>query len=142
MDINTAKKALAGGCSVAVAAKSGAVYTETGHSVRPLYKIYAAHGADMDGAFVADKIIGKAAASILVAARAAGVFAYMMSESGLVYLLRHGVSASFETLVPFIENRDGTDMCPMEKTVDGCDEPEECVARIAAFIERVQYPAD
>ncbi|MEA4911722.1 MAG: DUF1893 domain-containing protein [Oscillospiraceae bacterium] len=141
MNIKTAIAALdAHGCSVAAALADGRILTENGHSVRPLFKLYGEHGAALCGAAVADKIIGKAAASVLVAAGAQEAFAYLMSESGLLYLLRNGISASYAALVPFIENRTGTDLCPMEKLVDGCGDATECVRRIGDFIKHTPYP--
>lgn len=141
MDIKTAIAALdAPDCSVAAVLADGRILTENGHSVRPLFKLYKENGAALQGALVADKIIGKAAASVLVAAGAKQAFAYLMSESGLLYLLQNGVSASYATLVPYIENRTGTDLCPMEKLVDGCGDAAECVRRIDAFIKSTPYP--
>ncbi|MEA5051784.1 MAG: DUF1893 domain-containing protein [Oscillospiraceae bacterium] len=141
MDIKTAIRALdAPGCSVAALLPDGRLVTDDGHSVRPLFRLYEQYGDALAGAAVADKIIGKAAASVLAAAGVREAFAYLMSETGLAFLLRSGITASYAELVPFIENRAGTDLCPMEKTVADCDDPAACVARIAEFIRSTPYP--
>lgn len=128
------------GCSVAAVTMSGEIYTDKGPSVRPLYRIYTAHKQALRGAAVADKIIGKAAACLLCDAAVSGVFAFLMSVSALELLQRHHIKADYQQLVPFIENRTATDLCPMEKTVVDCDDLSTCIKRIAQFIETVPLP--
>lgn len=126
--------------SVAIVKPDGDALTDTGTSVRPLFRLYTTHKTDMAGAAVADRVIGKAAAALLCDAGVAGVFGFVMSRAGLDLLQAHGIAASYAELVPLIENRRGDDMCPMEKTVDGVDDVAQCVARIAHFIETVDAP--
>ncbi len=121
-------------CSVAAVTADGTVFTDSGSSVRPLFRLYTAHKAALRGASVADRIIGKAAASILCDADVKEVFAFLMSETGLALLQANGIAARYAELVPYIENRTGTDLCPMEKIVADCDDLPICVARIATFI--------
>ena len=138
--IEKAKSLIGDKCSVAAVTVDGRIFCDFGSSVRPLFRICSAHGDQLRGGAVADKIIGKAAACLLIDAGVSEAFAYLMSESALELLQLHGISVSFATLTPMIENRDGTDMCPMEKTIFDCDDIKECVARIACFISEVSYP--
>ena len=48
-------------------------------------------------------------------------------EEPLTLLKAHGVEAVAEKTVPKILNRDLSDSCPMEQTVDGIDDPAEMV---------------
>lgn len=128
-------------CSVAVVTRGAGIFTDIGPSVRPLFYIYEAHKDAMRGAYVADKVVGKAAAALLCDAGVCAVYGGVMSESALTLLNSRGISARFSTLVPHIQNRKGDDLCPMEKTVLNCDDVAECAARIADFIATHEPPA-
>ena len=127
------------GCSVAVITQEGKTFTDNGTSVRPLYRIYLSHKDEMKGASVADKVIGRAAACILVSARVKEAFAYIVSRDALRLLQANGIDAEYSLLVDRIENRTKTNMCPMEKRIFGCDDVEECIRRIDEFIKTVKY---
>lgn len=79
---------------------------------------------DLRGFSVADLVVGKAAAMLLVKCGIAGIFAKVLSESGKAVLEKHGVPFEFEVLTEKIINRAGTDICPMEKAVCDADDPE------------------
>jgi hypothetical protein len=139
--IEQAKQRIESGqCSVAAVTADGEILMDSGTTVRPLYRLFVAHRERLKGACVADKIIGRAAASLLCAAGVREVYAFLMSRSGLELLEQYGVKAGYAELTPMIVNRKGTDMCPMEKTVDGVEDLEECVRRLGEFIARVAPP--
>ena len=128
-----------GECTVAAVTENGETLTAAGSSVRPLYALYADHKAELKGAAVADRVIGRAAACILADAGVCEAYGFLMSETGLRLLEDNGIKSGYSELVPFIENKRGDDMCPMEKTVDGVDDIAECVRRIGQFIETTPY---
>ena len=128
-------------CSVAVITRGEGIFTDIGPSVRPLFYIYEAHKEAMAGAYVADKVVGKAAAALLCDAGVCAVYGHVMSEGALELLNSRSISARYGTLVPHIQNRRGDDLCPMEKTVLGCDDPAACVRLIADFIATHEPPA-
>lgn len=74
-------------------------------------------------AFIADRIIGKAAAMLAAAGGAKAVYGEVMSEAGLQMLRSHGIEAQYGTLTPAIRNRENTGLCPMEQTVQDIDDP-------------------
>lgn len=80
---------------------------------------------DLEGFSVADLVVGKAAAMLMVKAKIKNVFAKTLSEEGRKVLEKNGISYEYEVLTEKIMNRAGTDVCPMEKTVKNIDEPEE-----------------
>lgn len=91
--------------------------------IRPMTDTLQNHPTGLQGAVIADRIIGKAAAMLAVAGGAAAVYGEVMSESGLAMLQTHGVEASYGTLTAAIRNRENTGLCPMEQTVLTVDEP-------------------
>ena len=78
---------------------------------------FIAEGKDLTGYSVADLIVGKAVAMLFVKCGIKRVFAKTLSQSGKKMLQLHGIYCEYETLTERIINRDGTDICPMEKTV-------------------------
>ena len=74
---------------------------------------------------VADKVIGKASALLLVYSGVKQIQAVLMSEGGRDVLEKHGVSYEYEHLVDYIVNQKGDGMCPMELTVKDINDPED-----------------
>ena len=70
----------------------------------------------------ADLVVGKAAALLMTGAGVTCVFAKCVSEAGLEVLKSHGIACSYDVIAEKIMNRDGTDVCPMEKTVQNIDD--------------------
>ena len=68
----------------------------------------------MKGASIADKVIGKAAAALIVLGGIGTVYADVISTPALTLLRNAGINVSFRTEVPFIENRDKNGWCPLE----------------------------
>lgn len=123
------------GYSVALIRPDGRVFAAQGVSVRPLYRIFTAHRGELAGAVAADKIIGRAAASLLCAAGVAEAYAFLMSEGGLKMLEAHGIKAGYARLVPTILNRTGDGLCPMEAALEGIGDMDERMTRLTALIE-------
>lgn len=82
--------------------------------------------------FVADDIIGKAAAMIFTAGGVKSCYGKVMSKPALEWLESHGVDATYSTLTDNIINREGTGMCPMESAVLGINDNEEAIAALKA----------
>ena len=86
---------------------------------------FIAEGLDLNGYSVADLVVGKAAAMLFVKSGIQNVFARTLSLSGKEILEMHGVHCEYEILTDKIINRQGTDICPMEKTVLSTQDVEE-----------------
>lgn len=86
---------------------------------------FIADGVDLEGHSVADLVVGKAAALLMVKCKIKAVFAKTISNSGQEILKSNNIPFEYEISAEKIINRDGTDICPMEKTVLNTDDPEE-----------------
>lgn len=89
------------------------------------------------GAYIADRIIGKAAAMLAAAGGAKAVYGEVMSETGLKMLQDHGIEAQYGTLTPAIRNRENTGLCPMEQTVQSLDDPKDALPALLQTIDRL-----
>jgi len=87
-------------------------------------------GNALAGFSAADKIVGKAAALLFVHAGIANVYGEVMSEAGLAVLKRHNIPCTYGTLTPYIINRRGDGICPMEETVLQIDDPKQALAAL------------
>lgn len=90
------------------------------------------------GAFVADKVVGKAAAALLALGGVEEVFADVISRPALDLLEKNAVGAGYRLCVPHIVNRTHTGRCPLETRCDGLQTPEECLAQVTDFIETMK----
>lgn len=91
----------------------------------------------LQGAFVADKVVGKGAAALMILGQVGELFADVVSEGALVLLREAGLSVTYTTLVPHIFNRSGTGFCPVESLCAECRTAQECLPFIAEFLRQV-----
>lgn len=103
--------------------------------IRPMTDTLRDRPAVLNGAYIADRIIGKAAAMLAVAGGAHAVYGEVMSEAGLQMLLEHGVEARYGTLTSAILNRENTGLCPMEQTVQTIDDPQAALPALLKTLE-------
>lgn len=91
------------------------IYTFSQQGVADLYDIVKNKPGFLRDGFVADKVVGKAAAALMILGSINELYADVISLSALVLLREAGIEADFGRVVPFIQNRDKTDWCPLEK---------------------------
>lgn len=118
-----------------VAIKDGAIIQRmSGNGVKPLLWLLDEKPEDFKGATIVDKVIGRAAGAICVAGGASKVFGVTVSEEAKAFLAANNVECEAARIVPKIMNRDRSDLCPLEKSCEGTDEPAEMLARIRGRI--------
>lgn len=66
-------------------------------------------------ACVADRVVGKAAAALMILGEVKEVYADVISLSALILLRESGLEVEFGRVVPFIWNYDKTDLCLLER---------------------------
>lgn len=93
------------------------IYTSEKRGVAPILEKIDADPEFFNGASVADRVIGKAAAMLLEKYGVEEIYAQVTSEYAIAYINDKNVGFTYDKRVDHIINRAGTDMCPMEKTV-------------------------
>ena len=68
----------------------------------------------LQGAVIADKVIGKVAGSILTVAGVKEIYADVISEYAIPVLENHNIKYEYKEKVNYIINQTKTGMCPME----------------------------
>ena len=129
MDLQIAKEQLQKGGFTCVLCLDGQVVTSTYRGVKPLLS-WLEEPALGKGFSAADKVVGKATAYLYILLGAKAVHAGVMSQSALQVLKEGDIAASFDTLVPYIVNRQGDGMCPMEAATLDVDTPADALAAV------------
>lgn len=114
------------------------VRTFTQRGVADLYDLYQADSAFMKGAAIADKVIGKGAAALMVLGGFKTVYADIISTPALALLCKAGIETTFAQEVPHIINRDKTGWCPLETACMELNTVEEMYPVIQNFISRIR----
>ena len=114
------------GEAACVAARDGVIVGKaSGKGLAPLFTLLAER--KLAHALVVDKVIGRAAAAVCIVGKVKKVHALLMGADALALLKANGVECTAEKTVPKILNRDLTEGCPMEQTVEGIEDPAEMV---------------
>ena len=121
-DLQIAKKNLSGH-TICLCKNGECLYSER-RGIAPMMN-FIASGANLSGYSVADVVVGKAAALLFVKSGIKRVYAKTLSEHGKRIFELYGVEYEYGILTERIINREGTDMCPMEKAVMITDDPED-----------------
>ena len=103
--------------------------------IRDLYDLLSCEAEALDGAFVADKVVGKGAAALMILGGVSGVYARVASRSALELFEKAGVEVQCAAVVPHIIDRAGTGMCPVERRCADSDTPQQCLAQIEEFLK-------
>ncbi len=106
--------------------------------VQDLHQLLCTSPDTLRGAMIADKVVGKGAAVLMTAGGVRWVYADVISQSALEFLLTHNIEAEYGRVVPNIINRAGTDICPVEKLCMQCDDIAESLRLIDEFIEKMR----
>ena len=82
----------------------------------------------LQGAVVADKMVGKAAAALMVVGGVKRVYTNLICTPAREMLQKAGIQVIAEQEVDMIMNCDQTDQCPIDKKLNGIDDAIQCVA--------------
>lgn len=90
----------------------------------------------LNGALIADKVVGKGAAALMICGGVKEVYADVMSRPARELLQAHGVQVTCQTETDRIVNRRGDGLCPVETLCIDAESLEEMYNRIGNFIKR------
>ena len=114
------------------------IHQTKGFGIAPLLQLYQTKPQLLWQATVTDKIVGKAAAMILVLGGVQRVHALTISAAAREYLEAHNISVSFLRCVDVISNRKRDGICPIERSVLEISDPGEGLLRIQETLAALQ----
>lgn len=93
--------------------------------IRPHLKAINEHGSELEGTLMVDKILGRAAAFLVIYSKAAEAITAILSTPGKQVLDEYGIKYCYDEEVPHIKLENGVIYCPFERMVQGIDDPVE-----------------
>ncbi|MCK9155278.1 MAG: DUF1893 domain-containing protein [Paludibacteraceae bacterium] len=124
------------GCSCVIRnGESVRCFTKRG--VADLYELLQKEPQMLKSADIADKVIGKGAAALLILGGISRVYADVMSQPAFELLHNAGVRVTFGLKVPHIINRSKTGLCPIEELCEPIRTAQECLPLIERFMQMV-----
>lgn len=110
---------LEGNYTCVVLDRKSNIFTSYENGIIPLMKLAISVENDLRGAYAADKVIGRAAAAIIVHVGIKECYAHLISESAIELLEKNNIAYSYFKKCPTILNREKSGICPMEKMTSG-----------------------
>lgn len=112
-----------GGYSLLAETKSGR-YTSYAGGILPLLKPLVQDNDFFAQAIVFDKVIGKAAALLMIKGKVKSIHGNLMSMPAKEILEEAGIDFTYQKLCKRIQNKKKTGICPMEASVLETSDPE------------------
>ena len=113
------------------------IRTFDGRGISDLYDLLTEHPGWLRGASVADKVVGKGAAALLILGGVRELFAGVVSTSALGLLKDSGIPVRFSQEVAHIVNRKGDGVCPVETLCKECTTAAQCLPLIREFVAKI-----
>ena len=121
------------GLSLLIYKDGKTVFSSTGIGMKPLLEVIESIGREtLRESIVVDKIVGRAAALLIIYMEAGEIYASTMSRSAIEVLRHHNLFFHFDQEVETIKGRDGVEICPFEKLVHKISDPAEAYYSIRA----------
>ena len=105
--------------------------------IKDLYDLLHNNRPLLDGASVADKVIGKGAAALMIAGGVKEVYADVISNASMELFDKYATTVSYDQKVAYIVNRRGDGICPVEERCAECNTIEECLVKIDEFVKSI-----
>lgn len=112
---------LASGDTLRVYSGDRLVFNSSGDGLLPLLGYASRFTPYEKGVTVFDRVVGNAAALLLIKIDCREVYSSLGSEPAAKTLRKYGIGYHFEETVPYIQNRDREGICLMEKLSLGKD---------------------
>ncbi len=105
--------------------------------VKPLLNLIDS-GYDCSSFSAADKVVGAAAAYLYVLMNIKEIYVSVLSEKAETVLMKYGIPYYADKKVPYIINRKGDGICPMESAVKNAVSPEDALSKIRSQLEKLK----
>ena len=136
LPLEQAKSLLHTSAGTIAVVSNGEVFTSKERGVKPLLHLLTEKKDFMKGASVADKVIGKAAALLMVLGEIKEVHTLIISEPAIKVFEKYNIPCFYDKKVNRIVNRTGDGLCPMETLCLDVEKPKEAFEKITNFINK------
>lgn len=108
------------------------LFETTSNRISGFLDAYEKLGDKLEGASVADKVVGKAIALLCVHTKAKAVYAAILSKNAKTLFEKYAVYHEWNKLVENILNVSGADVCPFEKLAKEISNPKDAYGKLKA----------
>lgn len=123
-------------CSCVISNRGGITLCRQ-RGVSDLLQILHSDPSLLSGAKVADRVVGKGAAALMILGGVKAVYTDVISQGAVALFAEAGTEVEAEVIVPNIINRRGTGICPVESLCRDCSTAAECLPLIEKFVSEV-----
>lgn len=113
------------------------IATSKDRGIKPIFDVYTTNHSLLKDSYVADRVIGKAAAIFLIHGKIKGLYTDLISDVAMDVLEEAGIEVEYKKKVPFILNREGNDLCPIESIARKSDNINDLISGIEEFFIKV-----
>ena len=127
------------GHSLVVKTDTDEIFIFDGRGISDLMRLLNSSHDILEGALLADKVVGKAAAAIMILGNIKAVYTDTISEPALQLFASAapGIEVTYYNKVEYILNRTKTGWCPMELACKDAKTPAECLEKIKAKLKEM-----
>jgi hypothetical protein len=118
--------------SLVLVKEEAVLFSSSDKGIRGLMEAIISCGQRIRGASLADRVVGRAAALLVLHGGISSVHARLLSEEAEALLSSHGTTISYDRKVPMILNRTGSGPCPLEEQSRTFECPEEAFRTFSA----------
>ena len=136
LEANAIKMVEKGFKSCVVIKDNKITYAESRKGIAHILTLY--DSGMLKDAYIADTIVGKAAAMIFTRAGISGCYGKTISKKALIQLNKYNIKTTYNTLAENIINRKGDGLCPMESAVIDIDDEVQAIKILRETIEKLQ----
>lgn len=130
-DLRIAKEQLLkNSLTLCIVRRGNVVFRAVSHGISGFLNALERFGDGVEGASVADKVVGKAIALLCVYARVEAVYASTLSRSAEKVFEEHSVHVEWDDLVETVLSTDKTGACPFEELAASIADPAEAYVRL------------
>lgn len=123
-------------CSLVVQDAGGLLHTYIAPGVRDLEHMLKHEPQVLQGAVIADKVIGKAAAGLALSGGVSAIYGQVMSRKALPVLKAAGITYDWGALVDHIIIPAGDNRCPLEQIVAQAETPQEITQALFTHFQK------
>ena len=105
--------------------------------IKDLYELLHSNRSLLEGATIADKVIGKGAAALMIVGGVTMVYADVISEPAMELFKQFSIKVEYDKKVANIINRRGDGICPVEERCAECNTIEECLVKIEELVKSI-----
>lgn len=120
-----------------VVKKDGKIFSSKERGVKTLIHLINNNLSFLNNASIADKVVGRAAAFLMVYGKIKDVYTIIISEPAIEVFKRYNIDFNYDKKVKNIINRKGDDICPMERLCLNINDPITAYEAISEKLKQI-----